>query len=48
MNRITYHYYGAMLSFDVDDDRLEVFDNVIKENGGELVEIDSEFEGAGE
>ena len=43
MNRATFYYYGAVLSFNVDDARLDMFCDVIKENGGELVSVERDF-----
>ena len=43
MNRVTFYYYGAVLSFDVDDARLDMFCDVIKGNGGELVSVERDF-----
>ena len=44
MNRITFYYYGVMLSFLVNDERLEMFGAVIEENGGTFVEVDRDVE----
>ena len=40
MNRVIFYYYGAELSFDVDDARLDMFCDVVKGNGGELVSVE--------
>ena len=40
MNRATFYYYGVTLSVDVDDAMLDMFCDVVKGNGGELVSVE--------